>query len=340
MNTPELWMDELDYRRAVLRVILVISITFCLFASVLNFRAGNVGYSLMELSLAALALALLFIHQKTPHLTMWSSIFLFCSFNTVVAGMYLIPVASSLFIWICLVPVLSYLLLGLRLGMLFSLLYSLLGIGVLTMRWYLKHPGAYGGAVINISSCLLCIWALSHVFETKRAAMVANLQRIASLDPLTGLHNRLHLESVFTQLTRKQRDALPSITMMLIDLDHFKAVNDMYGHDGGDAVLIHVSALMREICRGSDWAFRFGGEEFCLLVPAVTQEQALQIADRLRSNIEAAVIAAGPWQLRVNASLGVARWPEDGATLTELYKVVDQRLYNAKATGRNKVIAT
>jgi diguanylate cyclase (GGDEF)-like protein len=340
MNEPQLWTDELAYRRVVLRVVLIISIAFCTSAAIANFRLGNVGYGLMALSLAVLATGLLLIHKKTPHLTAWSSIFLFWSFNTVVAGMYLIPLASSLFVWICLVPALSYLLLGLRLGMLFSLTYSLLGIGVLTLRWHLKHPNAYGGAVINISSCVACIWALSHVFESKRAAMVASLQRIASIDPLTGLHNRLHLESVFSQLAKNRRHGQPSITMMLIDLDHFKAVNDTYGHDGGDAVLIHVAALMTEICRGGDWAFRFGGEEFCLLVPSVTQEQARQIAERLRGSIEAAQIQAGSRQLRVSASIGAARWPDDATTIAELYKIVDQRLYLAKETGRNKVVAT
>ncbi|MFA9218339.1 MAG: diguanylate cyclase [Sphingomonadaceae bacterium] len=338
MKQPQLWSDELDFRRSVLRVILLIVIAFCTFAAFANFRAGNTLFASIELTLVAFSGALLAIHNTTRRLNVWSALFLLACFNTVIAGVYLLPIRAALYNWMGVVLVLSYLLLGLRLGGIFAVSYMLLATAVLFLRLSRQDAGISTGIIINIVCCMVCITALSHVFEAKRADMVARLQNIAAIDPLTALHNRLHLESVFLQLAKGQRGQTPGLAMILIDLDHFKAINDRYGHSAGDAVLTHAARLMMEACRSGDWAFRCGGEEFCLLIPGIEREQAMQIAERLRLNIEQATIQATPHTLRVTASLGVAHWPADGSDLKALYQVVDRRLYDAKDAGRNRVI--
>ncbi|MFZ6864142.1 GGDEF domain-containing protein [Undibacterium sp. Ji67W] len=340
MNKPKLWEEELQYRRTILRVLLIVIILFCTLASNSHFKTGNLYYGILEVALVGMAIGLLFIHQKTPHLTRWSAVLLFFCFNTILIGIVIQTTRSFLFNWLCFIPVLSYLLMGLRTGFVFSFIYLMTGMGLLIWRLYLPVPDVTKNALINLGSCAASIWAMSHVFESKRASMVGRLQKLAETDSLTGLHNRLHLDSIFQQLTKGQRGQPTLIAMLLLDLDKFKTINDNYGHDAGDQVLMTVSTLMTDICRGGDWAFRFGGEEFCLLVPGVSSEMAIQIAERLRESIAATVVNVDEHQLRVTASIGVANWPKDGAGLSQLYKVADQRLYTAKNSGRNRVMGS
>ncbi len=198
MNKPKLWEEELQYRRTILRVLLIVIILFCTLASNSHFKTGNVYYGILEVALVGMAIGLLFIHQKTPHLTRWSAVLLFFCFNTILIGIVIQTTRSFLFNWLCFIPVLSYLLMGLRTGFVFSFIYVMAGMGLLIWRLYLPVPDVTKNALINLGSCAASIWAMSHVFESKRASMVGRLQKLAETDSLTGLHNRLHLDSIFS----------------------------------------------------------------------------------------------------------------------------------------------
>jgi diguanylate cyclase (GGDEF)-like protein len=193
-------------------------------------------------------------------------------------------------------------------------------------------------AIVNIGLTLTAIWALSFTYEQKRADMVKRLQEMASVDPLTGLNNRLLLSAIFDMLCDSLPEKQRSVSMILIDLDHFKKVNDEFGHGVGDAVLVDVSRIINSIRRRNDWAFRFGGEEFCLLIPNVTVSQADAIAERLRYAVEHTLSAEG-FSADMTVSIGVAHWPSDGQELPQIYKVADERLYKAKEQGRNQIIS-
>jgi diguanylate cyclase (GGDEF)-like protein len=169
------------------------------------------------------------------------------------------------------------------------------------------------------------------------AQLTSQWAQLATQDPLTGLGNRRALERwLAEQLPRVERGE--PATLMLMDLDHFKQVNDRFGHDVGDAVLRQVAELIRRHCRGRDLAARYGGEEFLLALAGVPRSTALDVGERLRE-----AVAGHGWQqlregLTVTLSIGVAEASE-AADATNLLTLADQRLYAAKHGGRNKVVA-
>ncbi|MFT2090000.1 GGDEF domain-containing protein [Paraglaciecola sp. 2405UD69-4] len=338
MTAPNLWGNELEYRRTVLKVVLLVIILAGITFTINNWVVGHKIFAMVELLVVVLSVFILVIHKKTPNLTLWSSVFLFALYTVILIGIYTASFSSALYSWLFIVPVLSYLLLGTLLGTIYSIIYVGLGCGLLSYRHIMHFSEIPTIAIVNIALALIAIWALSYTYEQKRAEMVKRLQEMASLDPLTGLNNRLLLSSIFEMLQQSLPEKQKSVSMILIDLDHFKKVNDVFGHGVGDAVLVDVSRIISSMRRRNDWAFRFGGEEFCLLVPEVNISQASSVAERLRHAVENNLNAEG-YSAAMTVSIGVARWPENGQTLSDLYKVADERLYKAKEQGRNQVVS-
>ena len=168
------------------------------------------------------------------------------------------------------------------------------------------------------------------------ARLTSTWARQATLDPLTGLGNRRALDLWMSESLPRVEQGEP-VTLLLLDLDHFKQVNDRFGHAVGDEVLRRVAALIQQNCRSADLAVRYGGEEFVLALFGVAHEAAADVAHRLRASVEAepwGVVAEG---LRVSVSIGLAAAVEapDGQSLLTL---ADRRLYAAKFGGRNQVV--
>lgn len=161
---------------------------------------------------------------------------------------------------------------------------------------------------------------------------------LANVDALTGVWNRRCWMEALETACRRARHGAPAPAVLCIDLDHFKQVNDRWGHAAGDALLQQVVQRMRAALRASDMLGRLGGEEFALLLPATPLPAAAALAETLRAHI-----AAQPYLLPgsvahcQSASFGVALWSSDLVDPSELVDVADQRLYAAKAAGRNRV---
>ena len=128
-----------------------------------------------------------------------------------------------------------------------------------------------------------------------------------------------------------------SLSVVMGDIDRFKTVNDRYGHLAGDEVLSAFAARMTELCRPSDLACRYGGEEFALVMPGMTAAKACERAELLRAAIEATSVKCGDAVIAVTASFGVASFPECGKTTLDLVSAADEALYSAKRGGRNQV---
>jgi diguanylate cyclase (GGDEF)-like protein len=157
-------------------------------------------------------------------------------------------------------------------------------------------------------------------------------------DVLTGLNNRRYLlETARRELLHAERNKHP-LSVVTVDVDHFKTFNDNHGHDAGDTVLRHVGEIMRAQFTGNAVPCRFGGEEFVVLLPNTGVADAAARAEELRARIEAMTIRYADGQLpRVTISAGVSGFPQAGANLTELLRVADEALYAAKQNGRNRV---
>jgi diguanylate cyclase (GGDEF)-like protein/PAS domain S-box-containing protein len=158
----------------------------------------------------------------------------------------------------------------------------------------------------------------------------------ALTDPLTGLHNRRGLEGRAEAIHFRPGGAPVSQVWIMADIDHFKRVNDTYGHEAGDEVLKAVADALRSTARGADLVARFGGEEFVLVLPDTSAELAVRIAERLRLAIEALSTDFGGQLIRVTASFGIAQRAAQDSQL-EVLERADAALYSSKKDGRNRV---
>lgn len=167
------------------------------------------------------------------------------------------------------------------------------------------------------------------------------LQELSIRDELTGLYNRRYFNGVLKDEAERSRRYGKPFAVMILDIDHFKAVNDTYGHATGDTALRHIARIAREECRTTDCAARYGGEEFAFVLPETGLEEARQMAERMRLAIESAPLplpdlGAGA-ALPLTASLGVAVYPASGETPEAVVEYADKGLYLAKREGRNRV---
>lgn len=173
---------------------------------------------------------------------------------------------------------------------------------------------------------------------TDRRLMEELLRTQATHDPLTLLYNRRYLEETLErELSRAERQEYP-VGILLLDIDHFKQLNDSLGHLAGDRLLQRLGSYLRENVRGGDIACRYGGEEFVMILPETTAEVAARRAEELKEGIrQLEVEYRGERLPRVTASIGIASYPENGTTIPALIHAADMALYSAKADGRDRV---
>lgn len=172
---------------------------------------------------------------------------------------------------------------------------------------------------------------------TERKVTSDNLERLLTTDHLTGASNRAYFfELAEAELARAKRYERP-LSLVMLDADHFKQINDTAGHKAGDEVLKRIVLESRAILRASDVVGRLGGEEFVLLLSSTASHDATEIAERLRASIEHALIEIDGQSIRATVSLGVASLSESDASLDDLLSAADSALYDAKRAGRNCV---
>ncbi len=177
------------------------------------------------------------------------------------------------------------------------------------------------------------------ILERNQERIAVRLKRLSETDALTGLLNRRALEvmgwKAFADAEREGRE----LAVIMLDVDHFKAVNDTYGHGTGDVVLKRVADVIQAGLRPGDQLARFGGEEFVILIPGEDESRARLIAERLRFSVESASFPGTP-ALAVTASFGVAARLKVGDNWDAMLARADRRLYAAKRMGRNRVSIT
>jgi diguanylate cyclase (GGDEF)-like protein/putative nucleotidyltransferase with HDIG domain len=186
-----------------------------------------------------------------------------------------------------------------------------------------------------------CLMAGRRIIEVQEKLLLTceAMKFEASHDALTGVWNRAGiLELLHAQVARSQRSGA-SLALLVIDVDHFKTVNDTYGHLAGDQVLKHIVRLMTSSIRGYDWLGRYGGDEFLIMAPECSAEDAYSVAERLRKAVAGKSVVVDGRQISVTVSIGVATSQEVGAELSALLDAADAAAYIAKNKGRNRVEA-
>lgn len=170
------------------------------------------------------------------------------------------------------------------------------------------------------------------------------LAEASSRDSLTGLYNRPYvIDKIEAELNRALRFGAP-VSVLMLDLDHFKDVNDRYGHIAGDRVLQTVGALLKDSCRVYDVPGRYGGEEFCLVLPETKLDSSMSVAERIRRRLEATTLDLQSGSVRITTSIGVASVDSNSNADDDLYAAsalidrADRAMYMAKGEGRNRVV--
>jgi diguanylate cyclase (GGDEF)-like protein len=170
-----------------------------------------------------------------------------------------------------------------------------------------------------------------------RALLYQQMERLATTDGLTELVNHRHFQEILSKEIERSRRYKRPLSLLLMDIDHFKSFNDTYGHPVGDLVLKEISACIRRSIRINDVAARYGGEEFTVIIPETAEQGALVTAERIRTTIENHIIRSLDRELRVTVSIGCATFPSLASSQQELIDNADKALYFSKEHGRNQV---
>ena len=169
--------------------------------------------------------------------------------------------------------------------------------------------------------------------------LMSKLHDTSLRDGMTGLYNRRFLEEFIDKVMHQAKRENETYSVMMLDVDYFKMVNDTYGHDVGDQVIVEIGKLLQESIRESDLAIRYGGEEFVVMLHNATQEGALKVAKEIHTKFAQIIFDVGAGEtMQKTMSIGIARFPDDGDTIWKTIKFADTALYVAKTTGRNKIV--
>ncbi len=212
---------------------------------------------------------------------------------------------------------------------------------VLFLAWFAIALWGFGdhGAAAQVYApmvlVLLVVTALVRLMRESLAAMIGDLEETASTDHLTGLANRVAFERLCARDVERARRTGSPLSVAMIDLDHFKAINDRFGHAAGDEALRRFAELLRAECRAADLPGRYGGEEFVVSLDDTGIAEAAQFAERLRARVEAET--AGD-RAPITISVGVAEVSPECPSPDDLIGAADAALYEAKAAGRNRVV--
>jgi diguanylate cyclase (GGDEF)-like protein len=237
--------------------------------------------------------------------------------------LYAIGPYTSPFVMLLLVfPVLGFILLGIR----------PVALGLASFTTWILSLGA-----IPMLAATLILAIFAHVIVQWRNRE-EELRELCKIDYLTGVHNRRSFMELADLEFARARRYEKSLAVVIVDVDHFKRVNDHHGHGVGDEVLKLVAKILAAEVRRYDVAARYGGEEFAILLAETNEEQARVMAERCREQIEDTELVMKGSTVRVTASIGIAAYPRDGLTrIEQLIDLADQALYRAKESGRNRI---
>lgn len=244
------------------------------------------------------------------------------------------PGLSASVLWFTVVSLLSLILFPKQYVLRIAVIYNCVGVLALGIGLWFNadvNPKTYNWVVQFVAANIIFVFLLNLYLNMRDRLEEAD--SLAHSDSLTGLANRRHMQKLLELEATKAQSFQRPFSVLLLDLDFFKSINDQWGHAIGDQALREVSRLLSDLVRDSDTIARWGGEEFLALFPGATAPQAAQVAERLRETLSRSTIAGN---LKLTISIGVAEYtPKE--SLETLLQHADIALYNAKEKGRNRV---
>lgn len=338
-SDPDVSATEWTQRRNALRALLVVTVPGGAVFLALNLQLGATVLAGLCMVLIAVSPGLLVMMRRGAPLQALALVYLAVLFVNMLASLARPEIHPGAVSSVPMVPVLAYLLLESRLALPVTMLALVIAAGAYVFGGE-AAPYRYEILLVaHVTMPVLALFVLCHFYARGRARSVQQMLDRVFRDPLTGLWNRDKLESELErEKARAQRSGNP-LSILLIDLDHFKALNDRHGHIAGDAALEYFAGLMARRLREIDVACRIGGEEFAVLLPETDAAGAAAAAEDLRRTLEANRFEYRGNTIAMTLSAGVVELGPDGDDWDELYHIADARLYECKARGRNCVVS-
>lgn len=327
------------HQRTVLRALTLFIALACFAFGLINLIRPVYLLAVVELISGIASLWAFFVLPGVKNIKRWAIVFV-----VFFSALLMLTLSSSatnpnMFVWIFLLPLVSYATLGARLGFRFTVVFGFVLISLFLYRFTIATDLINVAGALNICLCALVVWVFSHIYESSRQQSQKDLLRLVAEDPLTGLYNRVRLHEIFNREVSQAKRQNTDLSLLLLDLDHFKRVNDVFGHDSGDRVLEQLAELLRKNIRKTDYAFRVGGEEFCIILPGADRVKAEAVANLLRTTLEGKALDCNGRVAHITMSVGVCQWGAEFSSMGDVYAKADKRLYQAKHKGRNCVVA-
>ncbi len=202
-----------------------------------------------------------------------------------------------------------------------------------------SHPLTwFGGMLAQLGPVVLVAYITTMLSADIRYA-VDRVKQVSDTDELTGLYNMRAFSAILQRSFKQAARYSHTLSLIMIDSDNLKAINDSYGHDAGNKLLISLVNRIRDGVRGSDVVARYGGDEFVVLLPQTGPSGAMEVAERIRQAVEESRIDIGGHVVRTSVSIGVVSYPSGGGDLATMIDKADRALYKAKHAGKNRVVA-
>jgi diguanylate cyclase (GGDEF)-like protein len=339
-HSEEYWQFKFKLFSSIMVIAMLFAVGFGLMHDLGLNKVGTLqarlDYGYAALSLVLLVLLRINKDSYSPLLY----IFLLASFITFVGAIMNVPIDQFRAIWLYLLVLVAYILAGTGTGLVLTVV-SVIAVIVLSLTMQVAmNPET----LVTTIGGLLVLSLIAYIHTDRMISYArlieennSKLKQLASQDPLTGLFNPRMCSALGEQLMKIAIRENKPFSVVYIDLDHFKQINDEYGHQAGDNVLVSIAEIIGGYLRDSDVCARLGGEEFCALLPDTDRDGAQQLAENIREQIEKTVHPLGKNELKVTASFGVAQLLATDHNLMDIQKRADQALYAAKKGGRNKV---
>lgn len=330
-------LEEADHRLLMRLIFACTGVTLGVF-SILQFMAGNYWLSTAEIATCGLLLWAAQRLKRVRRLVPWIFAYLLPTFCFILYIIVMPKASATAFVWVYLMPVMAYLLLGKLRGFLLAVPFMAVAT---VMYLYANQVSLDAPGLIDIGNGVFCgvlVIAFMHVYEGRRAEAYKQLRHLALTDALTGVSSRESFQRALQRCIQEAARYDTRLVLVVLDVDHFKGINDQWGHDAGDKALQHLCKCLRHRLRATDLIGRLGGEEFGILLPFTDRFDAQPLVEALRQEVARTPLQYVGQRIQLSATFGLAEWPADGLDADELYRCTDRRLYRGKAEGRNRLI--
>lgn len=331
-----------SYRISAFKYFLFLILLGGIFFTYINIVGKVYGVALLDAAFSVISLMLLVYVYKSKtlvYLPVVMKVMLALFYAAILLTLWFVPsISVTLVAWVFLVPPLSYLLLGRFWGSIYTSIYVVCLLLIFVSKFLGDNWLHNVFLVGNLMSCLIIVWGLTNLYESSQEEFYKEQQKLATKDPITGFLNRTTLKQEYDRCLLESLNKQAPLSLAVISVDLFAMLIARYGYEEGNKLLAKLAASIRPLLREQDVVFHFGGDEFCVLLPATGLKEASVIVEKYRMSVMKGFSNYENKHLSITLSAGVVECTKADIDFTHLLRQADARLYKAKELGSNQVI--